>query len=109
MKWRRPPSGYPSWVNVTDKTCVSAAAHVAIKPLEKRAVVVDLNTGQCWELNEVAFAIWQLLTTGASVGKTAEEISARYGVAQDVSQLDVLTLVRSLADQRLVVIQANGP
>jgi hypothetical protein len=90
-------------VNVTTETRVSPAAHVSIKALDERAVLVNLHTGQCWELNEVAFSAWRLLADGASIAKAAQAIAARYAVASDVSERDVLDLVRSLADQKLVV------
>ena len=93
---------------MTADTCVSAASHVSIKAVDERAVLVDLNTGQTWELNEVAFAVWRMLTDGASVGKTAEAISVRYAVTPDVSQRDVLDLVQLLADQKLVVLRTAG-
>jgi hypothetical protein len=92
-------------VELAASTLVSPAAHVSVKALEQRGVLADLRSGQCWELNEVAFYIWLLLADGASIGKASEAISARYSIAADVSHGDVVAFVRSLAGQGLVVVR----
>jgi Coenzyme PQQ synthesis protein D (PqqD) len=99
-------SGYYHQVNVSTETRVSVATHATVQPLDDRAVVLNLRTGKCWELNATGLAIWRSLIAGESVGDTAEAIAARYSIHVDVSRQDVVELVRSLIGEGLLVISS---
>jgi hypothetical protein len=91
-------------VDLSDDTRIVPSRQVTARKVEDRAVLVDLETGRCWELNRVGFAIWQLLASGESVARTASAVSARYGVSGDVTRGDVLVLLRSLLEAGVVEI-----
>ena len=91
-------------MQVSAETRVSAVAHAAVRPLDDRAVVVDLKTGQFWELNAVGAAIWNLLMAGRSVQETATEVTIRFNIDSSTSMTDTLEFVNSLLGQGLVTV-----
>jgi Coenzyme PQQ synthesis protein D (PqqD) len=96
-------------VDLSDETRLRPAAHTSLQPLDDRAVLVDLRTGRCWELNKIAFTMWRLLAEGQPVSAVAVAISTHYTVAEDVARRDVLELARSLVSEGLAVIGAPAP
>ena len=73
---------------------------------EDRAVLVNLQTGRCFELNRIGAEIWQLLAGGKSVGGACDALAERYPAARDVLRDDVLGLIRSLLREKLAEIVA---
>jgi Coenzyme PQQ synthesis protein D (PqqD) len=95
-------------VEISTDARAGAALHTLVQTLEDRAVVVNMLTGRCWELNATGVAIWMRLVDGASVAETANAISARYSVPADVATKDVLALVGSLVSEGLLVISTSN-
>src|SRR5436189_3013812 len=61
------------------------------------AVLVDVVSGACWELNRVGTALWSLLERPTTLAAACDVLRARYDVAADVIERDVLALVGQLA------------
>jgi Coenzyme PQQ synthesis protein D (PqqD) len=91
-------------MELSDEARVSPAAGVSVQPLEDRAVLVNLQTGRCFELNRIGAEIWRLLAEGKSVGGACDALAARYPTARDILRDDVMGLIRSLLREKLAEI-----
>lgn len=67
------------------------------------AVLVDVNTGDCYELNRVGAEIWERLCRGESVEQVVEALSTSYAAAQTSIASDVATLIEELARSGILV------
>jgi hypothetical protein len=66
------------------------------------AVLVDVVSGSCWELNPVGAALWALLESPTTLRRICELLRARYDVAGGVVEQDVLAIAAELAKAGLV-------
>jgi hypothetical protein len=72
------------------------------------AVLVDLQGGRCWELNRVGAEIWERLDGATTLSEIRDALAARYGVAADTIQADVLALTDALLGADLVQRTSYG-
>jgi Coenzyme PQQ synthesis protein D (PqqD) len=92
-----------------DIVAFSADARFSPRPgVESRAfddgaVLVDITTGACFELNRIGFEVWQALGQGTSISGICETLHDRYGVEPGTLATDIDNLVASLIEARLLV------
>ena len=67
------------------------------------AVLVDVVSGGCWELNGVGTALWSLLDKPKTLRSVCEAMRARYDVAPEVLERDVLAIAGELSRSGLVL------
>lgn len=83
---------------------VARKANLPWKILEDVGLVLDLDTGDYYELDEVGLVIWQALDGDRTLAECARAIASSYTVAEDVAERDVQEFVEELLDRRLAVI-----
>lgn len=66
------------------------------------AVLVDAVSGACWELNRVGAALWSLLERPTTLRKVCDVLRARYEMASEVVESDVLAIMGDLSKAGLV-------
>ncbi len=71
---------------------VSRRADVMARELPDGAVLVDMVSGRCWELNRVGAALWTLLESPTTLRGACDALSGRYDVELAVLQRDVLAV-----------------
>lgn len=69
------------------------------------AIVIDLNTGSYYSLNETSTWLWENLDGRRNVGQLAQELAAECDIPQQVEmvQSDVAEVLAELTKQSLVV------
>jgi len=77
-------------------------AEVVARDTPEGAVLVDMRDGNCFELNRVGAAVWSLLELGTTLRAIGEALRARYEVAPDVIERDVLAVAADLLKAGLV-------
>ena len=65
------------------------ANHVLFRQLDNEAILLDLETGQYYGLNEVGCQLWQQLATNPDPHQALTTILANYNVAQDQLTQDI--------------------
>jgi hypothetical protein len=80
----------------------AAKSDVVCTPMEKGALLVDLGTGDCWELNRVGAALWNKLAAGETLDQAAKEIHTTYEVEPAIVQADGVRLCESLVGAGLL-------
>ena len=82
---------------------------VAAREINDGAVLVNMGSGACFELNRIGFEIWKLLGPGTTVGGICKALGGRYSsVEREVLATDVRSLVEALATAGLVEVAAGG-
>jgi hypothetical protein len=88
-------------MNATDR--IAAAPNVTATPLPGELVLLQLDTGHYYGLDEIGARSWEFLVTqGLSVGDAAVKIAAEYEAEVAQVQGDLLALIASLEKARLV-------
>jgi hypothetical protein len=80
-------------------------ADVAAREINDGAVLVNMGSGACFELNRVGFEIWKALGPGATVGAICEALGGRYPIDREVLVADVRSLAEALAGAGLVDVK----
>jgi hypothetical protein len=78
-------------------------ADVLARDIPEGAVLVDMMSGQCWELNRIGAALWSLLESPVSLRQVCDVLLTRYEADADTVQRDVMALATDLARAGLVV------
>lgn len=77
---------------------------VETMPLADGAImIVDLDSGGCWQLNRVGGEAWNLFQGGASLDAVVDGLAARYPVSRATLLSDVETIVRDLRERGLLI------
>ena len=66
------------------------------------AVLINMSTGDCFELNRSGAKIWSLLASGNSVSAIAAAVAADHGIAAEAVEADVRALLAELGRRGLV-------
>jgi hypothetical protein len=92
-------------LNPLDPSClVRPRPDVLFRDLGGEAVLLDLEAGTYFGLNEVGTAIWNRLAAGARLGEIHTKLVETYDAPAERLWEDLLALVRELARQGLVEV-----
>jgi hypothetical protein len=85
-------------------------ASVVSEVIENEAVIINLETGSYYGLNETGSIVWSALQRGAlGLKGMTEELTLRYTDDSETIQEAVKTLVAQLLAEGLVVESSEGP
>jgi Coenzyme PQQ synthesis protein D (PqqD) len=85
---------------------VTVPSQVMARQVGAETVILDLESGTYYGLDAVGARAWQLMTSGQTLAQVCETMLAEYEVQPEQLQQDIAALVQSLADQKLVVLEA---
>ncbi len=71
---------------------LQASTHVHARTFDEELVILDLERGQYYALDEVGARAWQRLTGGASLGEAADALLREYDVARATLVADLIGL-----------------
>lgn len=72
------------------------------RELDGEVVLLDLNTGIYYGMNEVGTGVWGLLDGKRRVGEIVDWVAANYDVERKVAKGDVEELLGDLLKERLI-------
>jgi Coenzyme PQQ synthesis protein D (PqqD) len=81
---------------------------VVSRELEGEAVILNLESGTYFGLDQVGTRIWSLLQEDGSLRRTFDAIHQEYDVAQEILERDILRLVEELRAKGLVSLSSSG-
>ena len=90
-------------------TRLTRTSRVEVKAIDDRGVVVDMQTGRCWELNPVGFAVWLRLAEGKSLEEVSDIVASLYRIEIEASVRDVSEFARVLVDAGLLEPSSSTP
>ena len=68
---------------INENTLINRKNNIPFKKLGKDLVILDLNTGDYFALNEVAGFIWERINGKDSLGKIAQKLARVYNIKQE--------------------------
>jgi hypothetical protein len=68
-------------------------------------VLLDLDGGQYYSLDEVSARVWELCDGEHGVGGIVEAISAEYDAPAETIYEDVLAFLEEMLDEKLLVVE----
>jgi hypothetical protein len=71
------------------------------RDLDGEGVILDLNAGTYFGLNEIGTRIWQLIAENGALKTVFHALCDEYDVAPETLERDLLALVTDLAEARL--------
>ncbi|MEL6581826.1 MAG: PqqD family protein [Cyanobacteria bacterium J06621_12] len=83
-------------------TVYKASTNYLYSEIDSEAVILDVNSGTYFGLNEVSNRIWQLLQTPASESAIIEQILAEYDVSPEEAKKDLHNLLEEMLSTGLV-------
>jgi hypothetical protein len=75
---------------------------VQASPLSPGALLVDMDTGRCFELNRVGAEVWGILQIPATCGEIYAQIVDRYRIGMTQAADEVGKLLGQLLDEKLI-------
>lgn len=90
-------------------TAVRLCPEVLFKVLDDEAVLLDLDSGQYFGLNELGCRIWQLIPAHGRLGVIRDRLMEEYDVSADRAWSDLETLIAELIRRGLVRTDPEPP
>ena len=92
--------------NQISLSCVAKinGENIVSRELEGEAVMLNLESGAYFGLDEVGTRIWALIQEHGSLRKVLEVMQSEYDVAPEILQNDLLRLVEELRGKGLVSV-----
>lgn len=98
--WRRRPKS-PS-VHDVRTARLTRAPHVHTATQGDETVLLDVERGRYYTLNEVGGCIWSMVLDGASFGAIVDRVCAVYDVPRERGERDADVLLRELLGKSLL-------
>lgn len=89
-------------MEVDDQTVLRRSDRAAFEVAAGEAIVIDLESGTYFSLNEVGTVFWQRLDGQQTLRQHAEAIATDYDVDVSVAVADLIELAARLCSDRLV-------
>lgn len=94
--------GVVSIMKISKASIVVAAKSQISADLSQEAVILNLESGIYYGLNEVGAYIWRLISEPMVVGEIQEAILKKYDVSAELCEPDLLALLEDLAAHDLI-------
>lgn len=91
--------------NLTAETRVKATPEQVSSELGKEVVILHIQNGMYYGLDEVGVVIWRKLQEGGRVADIVESVLQEFDVERERCQQDVLRILREMMDAQLVVVE----
>lgn len=85
-------------------TTVTASDHPTTNTVDGELVLLNRETGMYQGLTGVGPRVWELIQEPTTVRRVVDTITDEYDVAEASCEDDVLTFVRTMADEKLVEV-----
>lgn len=105
--WHRRSKGPPAADIRTAQLARAPHVHTATQAGE--TVLLDVERGQYYTLNEVGGRIWALLVHGASFAEIVDRVCAEYDVTRERGERDADVLLRELLGKSLLRAERRNP
>jgi hypothetical protein len=91
-------------MNMMLDTRVTVPPGVMFRDLDGEAVVLELESGRYFGLNETGTRMWLLLQEHGAVEPALHAMLAEYDVAEERLREELLSFVNTLSSQRLLLV-----
>ncbi len=92
---------------LTSESRIRIEKDVLFREIGGEAVILNLQTGKYFGLDEVGTRMWQLLAERGAVEPVVQALVAEYAVTEAQLRQDLLALIEKLAANQLVQIEGE--
>lgn len=78
-------------------------AKVVSETIEGEAIIINLETGTYYSMNETGSLVWDALRSGTPFGGIVGELVARYDATRDVVTASVVKIIESLLTEGIIL------
>jgi hypothetical protein len=90
--------------SLNQTSIVEAAGHHTSAEVDGEIVILDLEEGIYYGINQVGARIWEIVQDPTPIEEIVETITDEYDVSHDECSRDVISLLHDLKQKNLVVI-----
>ena len=83
---------------------VSISDSVLFRKLDEESVLLNLDNEMYYGLDKVGTSMWVALESSESISLAHRQLLAEYDVDSDQHQSDLIELVRSLLEHKLIIV-----
>jgi hypothetical protein len=87
---------------------VSPSPHQVYTTLGSESVVLELQAGTYFGMNEVGTAVWSFLQQSRQVADVIEYVVNNYEVSAEVAEAEILSFLQNLLEKGLVVVERRS-
>ena len=87
---------------LTPDTRLSVPTHIVSRLVEDETVLLNLESGFYFGVDQVGQRIWQLVGDGMTLGEIVDAIVAEYEVEPSEAEIDVLEFANTLLEKGLL-------
>jgi hypothetical protein len=86
---------------------VSVPPDVLVQDLQGESVILNVESGRYFGLDEVGTRMWAVLTTAKSLQAACDALAGEYEVERERLERDLLALVEKLVEHQLVEVHVG--
>jgi len=90
---------------ISQASILQRSQEVLHSMVDEEAIMMNINTGEYHNINEIGNMIWELLESPISFEMICQAIMETYEVSQEVCEAEVMRFIQELLDKKLVVLQ----
>ncbi len=75
---------------------------IADRIVENEAVILNLDNGMYYSLNEIGTRVWQMVDTGKSSADIVKTLLQEYSVKPEILEKDVEAIITELLQEKLI-------
>lgn len=83
---------------------VAARPDLLAAPMDDKLVMLDLEKGKYFGMDDIATTIWTAIATPVRVGDLCEQLMERYAVDAETCRADTLEFLNQLRDEGLLEV-----
>lgn len=91
-------------LKITKELVAKQKDNIPYKEIEDEGILLNLENGEYFSLNEVGLFIWKLLNGAKNLERVAQHVSACYKVNKQLALNDLLKFIKVLYAKRLLTI-----
>jgi len=85
-----------------DETILVANPNVVVQQTNDGAILMDMASGDCFELNRIGAEIWSRVAAGEALAELVARMAATYGLPPAAVEADVRSLLAELTRNGLL-------
>jgi pyrroloquinoline quinone biosynthesis protein D len=88
---------------IEQESCLRRNEQTLNQQVEDSQVILKLDSGQYYALNEIGIRVWQLCDGAHSVATIIDTLCAEYDAPDSTIETDVEALLQDLLDEKLLL------
>ncbi len=96
-------------LNLGRDSTVRVASHVLHRELDGESVLLNVESGVYYGLNETGSLVWSMLAESKDLGAVQDRLKDEFGVDANTVWDDLTDLIGELSDRNLVQVVKEGP